>query len=891
MLLSFHRRRLMLLSATFVVICLVILFQSFDHAKVVAIADPVPSSVSPILSLSSPWQASVAKKTGLPWVGRGGATALSSSFVFWGANWRWASMHSKFSTKSAGQYLLTGQNKNLYFDLAAKVSKVDDHRMVWEFDFDARKTSAEVVGGGIEFKFNLATFGSGLGEPSLLPDNRGWEWGREGGSRIAIEFEPALAAVFFDRGEKNQLRAFFYKGKVPQGGQHYTVTLTLSDDIAVVPTMDERLGDADPASWPQDLVDWRFTPVDLSFLNATEKPAGRRGFVKSQGEQLVFADGTPARFWGTNITSYTLFSTYRDRVRQQAKRLSSLGFNLVRLHHHDSSWVKPNIFGDPNALDTQHLSEESLDRLDWWIKCLKDEGIYVWLDLHVGRNFTSGDGIDGFTEIAKGKASTEGKGYCYVNPSIQQAMKRFNEAYVTHMNSYTGNCYKDEPAIAAMLITNENDLTNHFGNALLPDKKVPFHSKLYMDKAADFARLTGLPEAKTWRSWEPGPSKIFLNDLEHRFNVEMIAQLRLLGVRVPIATTNTWGNNPLCSLPALAVGDVVDVHSYGGMGVLGRNPMIAANLVDWLAAGQVVGKPMSVTEWNVSPFPTPDRHAIPLYVAGSASFQGWDALMEYAYSQGPLTYAGKPSNWQAYNDPALLATLPAAALLYRQGHVREATTTTVLDLGRDNFFYRKVSPGTSVALRTAAEKGKLLIAMPKTKELPWLEPSLIPKDATICTDPDKPLLDVQAPEVVSDTGELRRNWDKGIYTINTPRTQAAMGWIGGEHIALPDVDITATTRNATVAVQSMDGQPISKSERIMISLGARSVPAKGNKLPYYSEPVLGQLYIRAPAGLKLFRSDGRSGKREVVEVGYKDGRYLVELDASLRTYWLFLEKI
>ncbi|MDH4333602.1 MAG: hypothetical protein OEV89_13660, partial [Desulfobulbaceae bacterium] len=572
------------------------------------------------------------------------------------------------------------------------------------------------------------------------------------------------------------------------------------------------------------------------------------------------------------------------------RRLSALGFNLVRLHHHDSIWVKPNIFGDPKSPDTRQLSAESLDRLDWWVKCLKDEGIYVWLDLHVGRNFKTGDIIDGFTEIAKGKATAEGKGYCYVNPSIQQAMERFNEAYVEHLNPYTGNCYKDEPAIAAMLITNENDLTHHFGNALLPDKKVPFHNKLYMDKAADFARKNGLPEAKTWRSWEPGPSKIFLNDLEYQFNVAMIAQLRRLGVKVPIATTNTWGGNPLSSLPALTAGDLIDVHAYGGVGELEKNPLVADNMVDWLAAGQVVGKPMSVTEWNVSPFPAPDRHAMPLYVAGSASLQGWDALMEYAYSQVPLTSGGNPSNWHAFNDPALLATLPAAALLYRQGHVREATTTTVLALGRDNFFYRTVSAKNSVALRTAAEKGKLLIAMPKTKELPWLEPSLIPKDATICNDPDKPLLAVQAPEVVSDTGELRRNWDKGIYTINTPRTQAAMGWIGGEHIALPDAEITVTTKNATVAVQSLDGKPINRSERIMISLGARSVPAEGNKMPFSSEPVVGQLQVRAPAGLNLYRNVRQGGRREELPLAYKDGEYLITLDASLGTYWLFLDK-
>ena len=87
---------------------------------------------------------------------------------------------------------------------------------------------------------------------------------------------------------------------------------------------------------------------------------------------------------------------------------------------------------------------------------------------------------------------------------------------------------------------------------------------------------------------------------------------------------------------------------------------------NWMAAGQVADMPMSVTEWNVSPFPVPDRHNTPLIVASKAAHQGWDAMMQFAYAQNDLDSVGKPSNWHSHNDPALLASLPAAALLYSQ---------------------------------------------------------------------------------------------------------------------------------------------------------------------------------------------------------------------------------
>ncbi|MCC7074748.1 MAG: glycosyl hydrolase family 5 [Deltaproteobacteria bacterium] len=640
--------------------------------------------------------------------------------------------------------------------------------------------------------------------------------------------------------------------------------------------------------WPLDTLDSQRAPVDLSFLNAAEKPAGKRGFVRADGERLVFADGTPARFWGTNVTARALFQSSRASVAAQARRLSALGFNLVRLHHHDSAWVDPNVFGERTSTsDTRSLSNESMAQLDWWITCLKAEGIYVWLDLHVGRAFRASDGITAFAELRRDKEMGETKGFNYVNASVKDAMKRFNEAYVGHVNSFTGLAYKDEPAIAAMLITNENDVTHHFGNALLKDKGVPEHTRWYLAEAEAFAHAHGLPADEVWRSWEPGPSKLFLNDLERRFGDELRAHLRGVGVKVPIATTSTWGNSPLSSLPALTAGDLIDVHAYGGAGQLETNPAIAANLVDWLAAGQVVGMPMTVTEWNAEPFPIADRHALPLYVASSASHQGWDALMHYAYTQEPVVGPGQASNWHAYNDPGLLATLPAAALLYRRGDVAEATSTFVLTPTREQLFFSALDADSTPALRTAAVKGKVAVALPRVDELPWLKPSVIPKGAQVLRDPAHALIDAVTSAAASDTGELRRDWSRGILIVDTPRTQVASGWIGGQRLALSRLQVALSTPHATVAVQSLDEDPLGSSRNLMVSLGARALPHEERRAPFFVEPVEGELRVRAPPGLSVFRHDEQQ-RLVPVPASYSDGSYALRLDGTLRTQWLFL---
>jgi hypothetical protein len=650
----------------------------------------------------------------------------------------------------------------------------------------------------------------------------------------------------------------------------------------------------DEILWQSSILDWGKTPwhaapVDLSFLNSMEKPAGRHGFLKTEKSELVFEDGTPGRFWGTNLTAHALFgmSSHED-VRLQARRLSQLGFNLVRFHHHDSYWVKPNIFGERNTHDTKTLNPAMFERLDWWIKCLKDEGIYVWLDLEVQRELKRGDGITNFEEISSGKSGADLKGFNYVNLSILQAMQEFNEAYVNHFNTFTGLRYKDDPAIAAMMLTNENDVTYHFGNRLLPGKGFPKHSALYMAKAEAFAEKYGLPKEKIWRSWEPGPPKLFLNDLEHWFDTKMIDHLRTVGVKVPVVTTSYWGGS-LGSVPALTTGNLIDVHSYGRTGELDRNPLEIANMIHWIAAAHVVGRPLSVTEWNVEPFPVPDRHVIPIYMASSARLHGWNALMQYAYSQQPLVDRGRPSNWQAFNDPGLIATLPAAALLYRRGDVRESDTVYVFAPSETQLFYEEISPQNAVALRTAAEKGKLLMALPYAKELPWLERSSIPAGARVITDLQRSIIESDAKSVTSDTGELERDWENGIFTVNTVRTEAAMGRIGGKLINLSDVDVAVKTETATVVVQSLDEKSINASSKILISLGARSVPKRDNEAPFYSEPVVGQLTIRARQGLKLYPQRGASADETAIEVPYEDGRYRIVLDPSLGTYWLLLK--
>ena len=500
-------------------------------------------------------------ETGLPIAEDGGQLLFKSNYAFWENSWKWAAFPTDMEILSDTKYRSSGFNKQLNFELKSNAFR-SQRKIDFEFKLLAGSSISGIIGGGIAFKLDKTAVKISQLKPVLLPHNSGWKW-----QGIEVRFSRPLASISFKDKSKSEIRAFFFKGVIEKGDHRVNMTVVLPESSQTAPNIAQRFGLTETSNWVVDKIGVHSFPIDLSFLNISEKPAGRKGFVTIDKDKLVFENGDTARFWGTNLTAATLFRTSKPNVRKQAKRLSKMGFNLVRLHHHDSPWVNPNIFGTSKAHDTKTLSRESLDKLDWWIKSLKDEGIYVWLDLHVQRYLKANDDIYAFDEIdKKNKRMRKGadlKGYNYVNLTIKNAMRKFNRDYVTHVNPYTGLAYKDEPAIIAMLLTNENDVTKHYGNKLLPNKNVPMHNKIYTSEAHGFARQHGLHAGRTLRSWEYGPSKLFLNDLEHQFNKELISELRELGVKVPIATTSTWGNNPLVSLPALTTGDIIDVHTYG----------------------------------------------------------------------------------------------------------------------------------------------------------------------------------------------------------------------------------------------------------------------------------------------------------------------------------------
>jgi hypothetical protein len=363
----------------------------------------------------------------------------------------------------------------------------------------------------------------------------------------------------------------------------------------------------------------------------------------------------------------------------------------------------------------------------------------------------------------------------------------------------------------------------------------------------------------------------------------MISDIRAIGSKAIISTTNSFGLMTVAGLPSLTDGGVVAVNTYAGSGMLESDPRYAPNLTSWAAAAGMSGRPLAITEWNMGQHPSHERAALPAYFAAIASLQGWNALMEYGYSQSALGNPGRLANWELAYDPSLLAMMPVGALIFRQQHVKSGKSLSYLRPKPSDFIDTALSPVTSRAIRTLTETQRWRLALPLLKELDWFKP-LARSEGNAITDMAADFSGGGAT-ICAETGDFCRNWQRGIFTVDTPMTQLASGWIGGVGITLTSAQVSLKTPYAALAVQSLDSKPIVESRSILVSMAAQSFPAQGTFTTIRSEPIVGTLSFKAPPGLAAYTQFG-DGRQKQIQVPYENGRYQLLLDSSLGTYWI-----
>ncbi len=184
-----------------------------------------------------------------------------------------------------------------------------------------------------------------------------------------------------------------------------------------------------------------------------DAPAGKYGFlqVTPDGHFRFENKSETERFVGVVNVAIANFPT-REQAPVLAARMAKFGINLVRIHLMDVEG-QYGLFQN-SAQNTLQLSASKLDKMDYFIKCLKDKGIYFNFCIHSGRMYKTGDGIDAPVTNNQSKYVT------LFNQKIIGLQKDFATKTIGHKNPYTNLTYADDPAMANLELTNENSLFN-----------------------------------------------------------------------------------------------------------------------------------------------------------------------------------------------------------------------------------------------------------------------------------------------------------------------------------------------------------------------------------------------------------------------------------------------
>ncbi len=644
------------------------------------------------------------------------------------------------------------------------------------------------------------------------------------------------------------------------------------DDTLLRPfVMDHRTGGASPA--------------DVSFL--LDGPAGKDGFIRVQNGHLAKANGQRIRFWGVHFTDWSQGSVEippREDAPMWADTLARFGVNLVRLHFLDLDAPRGLIDGATGGSGS--FDPRQLDRLDNEVAEFKKRGIYVDLNLNVGRTYKAADGVKDFTRIRWAKGLT------LYDPRLIELEKDYARRLLTHVNRYTGTAYRDEPAVAIVEILNENGLylgfqapTPYYDDELTalynkwlerkctPEELAKLRDLASVPKGAPVPRLKA-QEAAAAPKERYETEMAFYMDTESGFYENMSRYLKdELGVKCPIIGTadHNHSGSPYPMLASLSKLDILDGHVYWehpSVPPPANSPMVNDPLhstVVQLSRTAFAGKPYTVSETN-HPFPNDwASEGIPI-VAAYGAFQDWDAIVTYTFEpkRAPdwKPYIGDPFDISL--DPVRMTEMAAGALMFLRGDVEPARQTVTRTYSREEVLESGLLPHSEQPYFTPGFP--LALPLEHAVRIRSLEGPPTEKIAEVDPDP-----------IVSDTGELA--WyssaaKTGLVTVDTGRTQALVGFLKANRKATRNLGADIRNNFATIVLSSLDGQPLARSNKMLITAGSR-VANTGMKLndartrlqnqggpPSLIEPVTGTVTLRNlenATGVSVLALDG-SGK-------------------------------
>ena len=574
------------------------------------------------------------------------------------------------------------------------------------------------------------------------------------------------------------------------------------------------------------------SPVDVSFL--LDAPAGKHGFVKVQDGHLATGDGHRIRFWGVNITDWSRGSRQvpsKEDATFWAATLARFGVNSVRFQFLDLE--APRGLIENGGDNTRSLEPGQLDREDYFIAELEKRGIYIDFNLLVGRPFQEGDGVRDAKLLRQGA-----KGTSFYDARLIELQKEYAQQLLSHLNPYTQLKYTDDPAVAIVEINNENAINVGFRapSQFYEDELTTIYGRWLskhrsQDEIAKLRVICGIaPDAPVPLLGRRGqaaqaPSDRFYaeaefyNDLQQSYFADMEKYIKqTLGSKSLVLATadHSHSGSGYPILLATTSMDIIDGHTYWQHPeyYVKKLPMVNDpfnSTVVELSRSAIAGKPYTVSEVN-NPFPNNYAgEGIPV-LAAYGGFQDWDGIFWYTF-EPKIDPAWKPYVGDPFDislDPVKMPELAAGALLFLRADVEKARSTNERSYTQKQVFDSMLIPATERPFYTQG----FPLYQPLQHEV---------RISSLSGPPTQLFGETSSPDpIISDTRELAWYTSKqqtGLVTVDTPRSQALIGFISGQGRTLSHLAANVHNSFCTILLSSMDQQPIATSSKLLLVAG------------------------------------------------------------------------
>ena len=566
--------------------------------------------------------------------------------------------------------------------------------------------------------------------------------------------------------------------------------------------------------------------LDFSGFWRHEGPAGRYGWVKNVNGHFEFehSPGIERRFVGANLCNE---ANYPDRALadELVMRFRRLGYNSIRIHHHDKRLFSKRKDG------TTGFDEENARKLDYFLSRAFAAGMYVTTDLFVSRRVNGRDvGLQ-----------TEGKlsGHIYkcllgIHDPVFEDWKTYAAMFLNRINVFTGRRYADEPGLPFLSLVNEGNLLWCWtGIRRLEPMKREWRRWIREKRAEHPGFAPGISEdceqvsktgddpdlatglAKNEKDAAGAAMIRFAADLEAKAAKREIDFVRSLGAKALITSLNGGMHYVPMQTTRQTCFDWVDTHAYVDHPQhvrrrAGTYPIKIQNL-NWVKAGvrmtgvpfcRIQGMPFSVSEWNFAGLGE-CRSVGGLMMGALAAGQDWDALWRFAYSHGGglEDRTGNPKAFDLAADPLNMASERAVLALFLRGDLKPFSARVLIDCSHEPDFPRdgmaeRLAPtwrdetlnvGVSMTARPGSETNAVRFGMVRMAE--------------------------HAPCRGRD-GQVAIDREKGIMTVVTDRTAGGFATAGMFRAGPVAFDVGAVPTTAWVS--ALDGTTITQSRRLLL---------------------------------------------------------------------------